>query len=67
MMAMNLHIHRILLIWLLLVFSGMATAQSGLNARQFRKYWRVESEAADYRVIFRGDTCELVAPKGLPP
>ena len=42
-----------------------AAAQSGLDARQFNKYWRVESEASDYQVTFSGDTCELVAPKGL--
>ena len=41
------------------------TAQSGLNKQQFNKYWTVESESKDYRVTFRGDTCELSAPKGL--
>ena len=41
------------------------TAQSGLNKQQFNKYWTVESESKDYRVTFRGDTCELLAPKGL--
>lgn len=40
-------------------------AESGLNKRQFAKYWQVESEAPDYRVSFRGDTCEIVSPKGL--
>jgi hypothetical protein len=44
-------------------------AQSGnvsaLNKKQFDKYWRVESEAADYSVSFRGDTAEIVSPKGL--
>ena len=39
--------------------------ESGLNSRQFNKYWRVESEAPDYRVTFSGDTCEITAPKGL--
>jgi len=42
-----------------------AQAQSGLNRRQFSKYWRVESEAPDYQVSFRGDTCEILSPKGL--
>ena len=42
-----------------------ATAQSGLNARQFKKYWQVESESPDYRLTFLGDTCEVLAPKGL--
>ncbi len=40
-------------------------AQSGLNKKSFAKYWRVESESPDYQVRFLGDTCELVAPKGL--
>lgn len=39
--------------------------ESGLNSRQFNKYWRVESEAPDYRVTFSSDTCEITAPKGL--
>ena len=42
-----------------------ATAQSGLNARQFKKYWQVESESPNYRLTFVGDTCEVLAPKGL--
>ena len=42
-----------------------AQAQSGLNRRQFSKFWRVESEATDYQVAFSGDTCEIVSPKGL--
>ena len=40
-------------------------AESGLNKRQFNKFWRVESESPDYRVTFRGDTCEILSPKGL--
>lgn len=42
-----------------------ASSQSGLSQKEFDKYWRVESEATDYSVTFRGDTCELNAPKGL--
>ena len=38
---------------------------SGLNQRQFQKYWKVESESPDYRVTFHGDTTEIVSPKGL--
>ena len=38
---------------------------SGLNASQFHKYWKVESESPDYKVTFRGDTAEIVSPKGL--
>ena len=37
---------------------------SGLNARQFHKFWKVESESPDYKVTFRGDTVEIVSPKG---
>jgi hypothetical protein len=50
---------------LLFCLATTAYGQSGLNHRDFSKYWRVESEAADYRVTFHGDTCELLAPKGL--
>ncbi|MCR4583200.1 MAG: DUF6250 domain-containing protein [Prevotella sp.] len=55
------------LVVLLLVVAQTVTAVtvSGLNSRQFKKYWRVESEAADSRVTFRGDTCDIVSPKGL--
>lgn len=38
---------------------------SGLNAKQFNKYWKVESESPDYKVTFRGDTAEILSPKGL--
>ncbi|MBR1504679.1 MAG: hypothetical protein IJ614_01040 [Prevotella sp.] len=51
-----------ILLWLLPM---PLAAQSGLNQKEFKKYWRIESEAPDYRVAFRGDTCELTAPKGL--
>ena len=47
------------------VFSIAAQAQSALNSRQFKKYWRVESESPDYKVTFHGDTCEILSPKGL--
>lgn len=40
-------------------------SESGLNKRQFSRYWQVESESPDYQVTFRGDTCELLSPKGL--
>ena len=40
-------------------------AQSGLNKHQFSKYWRIESEAPEYKVSFSGDTCEILSPKGL--
>ena len=38
---------------------------SGLNKKQFAKYWQAESESKDYKVTFRGDTADIVAPKGL--
>ncbi len=37
---------------------------SGLNAKDFKKYWVVESEGPS-TVSFRGDTAEFIAPKGL--
>ena len=40
-------------------------SQSGLNSREFKKYWQVESESPDFQVSFIGDTCELLSPKGL--
>ena len=39
--------------------------QSGLNSREFKKFWQVESESPDYRMSFSGDTCEILSPKGL--
>ncbi len=60
---------RNIFIALFLLVASTATAQeknvSGLNARQFNKYWKVESESPDYKVSFRGDTAEIVSPKGL--
>ncbi|WP_321478715.1 DUF6250 domain-containing protein [uncultured Bacteroides sp.] len=38
---------------------------SGLNSKQFAKYWRVESESPDYKITFLNDTVEMFAPKGL--
>ena len=37
---------------------------SGLNAKQFGKFWKAESESPDYKISFSGDTAEIVAPKG---
>lgn len=37
---------------------------SGLNAKEFKKYWVMESEGP-CNVTFRGDTAEFIAPKGL--
>ena len=51
---------------LVFMITGLtAHAQSGLNKQQFAKYWKVESEAADCQIHFKGDTCEMIAPKGL--
>ncbi len=56
---------RLILQLLFLFFSWPLMAQSGLNQKDFKKYWKVESESPDYRISFRGDTCELLSPKGL--
>ena len=56
---------RLTLQLLLFIVSLPLMGQSGLNQKDFKKYWKVESESPDYRVTFRGDTCELLAPKGL--
>lgn len=54
---------------LFLILSCTLQAQvktkSGLNSKQFAKYWQVESESPDYKIFFRNDTLEIVAPKGL--
>lgn len=52
----------------LLVLSPKIFAQetvSGLDQRNFEKYWMIESESPDYRVTHLGDTLEIVSPKGL--
>ena len=56
---------RLTLQLLLFIVSLPLMGQSGLNQKDFKKYWKVESESPDYRVTFRGDTCELLSPKGL--
>ena len=53
-MTMAARISRLLL--LLFLTAVTAAAESGLDARQFKKYWRVESESSDYTVSFRSDT-----------
>lgn len=42
-----------------------AAGPSALDKASFAKHWRIESEAADYRLSFRGDTADITAPKGL--
>ena len=57
---------KVAIVYLLMLCSLLAVAsESGLNKQQFAKYWRVESEAPDYQLNFRGDTCEILSPKGL--
>ena len=51
--------------WLSSALSATRAQASQRGKRQFNKYWRVESESPDYQVAFFGDTCEIVAPKGL--
>ena len=43
---------------------GAEKCISGLNAKDFKKYWVVESEGP-CKVTFQGDTAEFIAPKGL--
>ncbi len=38
---------------------------SGLNSKQFFRYWKIESESPDYKLLFSNDTVEILAPKGL--
>lgn len=57
-------------LWLLCILVwGVCKAEekniSGLNSKQFHKYWKVESESPDYKVTFMGDTVEIHSPKGL--
>ena len=52
-------------VFMMLMIGLTAQAQSGLDKRQFAKYWQVESESPDYKVTFAGDTCEILSPKGL--
>ncbi len=56
---------KILLIMACLVCLQADAVVSGLDKKQFAKYWRVESESPDYKVSFIGDTCEILSPKGL--
>ena len=48
---------RQIICWVFAVCSMAAQAQSALNSRQFKKYWRVESESPDYRMkhVFLSD------------
>ena len=46
------------------ITTAFAEAPSGLNKREFDRYWRIESEGP-HRLEFRGDTAEITAPKGL--
>lgn len=57
----------IILLCLLASFTLKAQEKqhSGLNAKEFHKYWKVESESPDYKVTFQGDTLEIISPKGL--
>ena len=50
---------------LLFAFAANASTVSGLNQKQFNKYWKIESESPNYRLTFMGDTCEILSPKGL--
>ncbi len=47
------------------ISSAQTKQLSALNARQFNKFWSVESESPDYKITFLGDTVEILSPKGL--
>ena len=55
-------IRKYLTIILLMTICLTVQAQSGLNKRQFAKFWQVESESPEYKVSFKGDTCEILSP-----
>ena len=55
----------LLFLLITLALNAQNNKTSGLNARQFHKYWKVESESPDYKVTFLGDTVEILSPKGL--
>jgi len=38
---------------------------SALNGKDFNRHWEIESESPDYKLSFRGDTAEIIAPQGL--
>ncbi len=55
----------LLAILLLSPLASYAGNISGLDRKNFNKYWKVESESPDYKLNFSGDTLEIIAPKGL--
>ncbi len=53
------------LLLLALPLAVSAEGSSGLDGKQFSKYWKVESESPDYKIAFKDGACEIVSPKGL--
>ncbi len=53
------------LLLLALPLAASAKDVSGLDGKQFPKFWKVESESPDYKVSFKDGACEITAPKGL--
>ncbi|MGL5272392.1 MAG: DUF6250 domain-containing protein, partial [Phocaeicola sp.] len=58
------------LIFLLSLFAAYSLqaetiTPSGLNKKEFSKYWKIESESPDYKLSFIEDTVEIISPKGL--
>lgn len=47
------------------ILKGEHNTISGLDKKNFKKYWIIESEDPEYNVSFSNDTCEIIAPKGL--
>lgn len=48
-----------------LLFFCLFFPSSQFSTKAQEKYWRMEAEADDSRIIWRGDTAEILAPKGL--
>lgn len=53
------------LLWSAWTVQAQEWQPRGLGEKDFKRYWKVESESPDYEVTFRGDTAEIVSPKGL--
>lgn len=53
------------IIFTLLALAVSCQSGSGLNEKDFEKYWMVESESPDYTISFNEGACEITAPKGL--
>ena len=55
----------LLIVQTVILQAQQSTHISGLNSKDFKKYWQVESESPNYKISFLNDTVEILAPKGL--